>query len=71
LEELKLEIAKMVAPLAGVKEEDVLPTIEAGKMGDLSCKIAFSLSKERKENPAKLAADMAHRLEKGGNFDRI
>jgi len=59
LEDLKGEIAKMVAEAAKAKADDVLPTIEPGKVGDLSCRFAFVISKERKENPAKLASEIA------------
>ena len=52
MEEFRKEIAEMVCRMPGLKAEDVLPTIEAGRMGDLSCKIAFVLSKEKKENPS-------------------
>jgi len=71
LEELKLEIAGMVAPIAGMKEEDILPTIEAGKVGDLSCRIAFSLAKERKENPVKIASELAKKIEPTEHFEKI
>jgi arginyl-tRNA synthetase len=71
LDVFKQEIARMVAQAAGVKEEDVLPTIESGKMGDLSCKFAFTLSKERKENPAKIAADISGKLKLTDHFDKV
>ncbi len=58
MEEFRKEIAEMMCRMPGLKAEDVLPTIEAGRMGDLSCKIAFVLSKEKKENPAKIAASI-------------
>jgi len=74
LSELKEEIARLVADAADAKEHDVLPAIESGKVGDLSCKYAFILSKEKKENPAKLAAEIAKKInesEKPENFEKI
>lgn len=51
--------------------DDALATIEAGKMGDLSSRLAFVLAKERKENPAKLASDIAVRLRPSEHFEKI
>ncbi|MEW6721895.1 MAG: arginine--tRNA ligase [Candidatus Micrarchaeota archaeon] len=62
LDSLKDEIAAMVADAAGAGKEDALNSIETGKVGDLSSRIAFTLAKERKENPAKLASEIAAKL---------
>ena len=71
LDVFKEEIAGMVAKAAGAKAEDVLPTIESGKMGDLSCKFAFTLAKDKKENPAKIAADMAKKIAISPDFEKL
>ena len=76
LDDLKEEIAAMVAEAAKARVEDVLPTIEPGKIGDISCRFAFVIATERKENPAKLASEIASKLatqnlKTGGNFSKI
>lgn len=74
LDGIREEIAKMVAAAAGAKEADVLPTIEPGKVGDLSCRFAFVLAGAGKGNPAKIAAELAAKLktpETQNNFARI
>ncbi|MBU0531938.1 arginine--tRNA ligase [Candidatus Micrarchaeota archaeon] len=68
LDDLKHEIANMVANATNTTPEEVLPTIEVGRFGDLSTKIAFSLTKE---NPAKLASDIAKKIKKTKNFEKI
>jgi arginyl-tRNA synthetase len=68
---LKKELAESVAKAADVKPEDVFPTIESGRFGDLSTKIAFVLAKERKANPAKLAAEIAKKTKTSDSFDKI
>lgn len=71
LEELKREAAELTGKAAGVDADKVLPTIESGRFGDLSAKIAFVLAKEKKENPAKLASDIAKKIKKTENFEKI
>jgi len=77
LEGLKEEIAAMLAKASGAKPEDVAATIEPGKMGDISSRLAFTLAKEAKGNPAKIAADIVNKLPAQGgaeaspNFDKI
>ncbi len=71
LNELKDEIARLVADAAGMKAEEVLPTIELSKVGDLSCKYAFLLAKRKKENPAKLSAELAGKIRGTENFEKI
>jgi arginyl-tRNA synthetase len=68
---IKNELAKSIAEAADVKAEDVLPTIESGRFGDLSTKIAFILAKERKANPAKLAAEIAKKIKPSGSFEKV
>ncbi len=70
LNKLKNEIARMVADSSQSKADEVLPTIEYGKMGDLSCKFAFVLAKEKNENPAKLAAEISSRIKLSDNFSK-
>ncbi|MFH0884601.1 MAG: arginine--tRNA ligase [Candidatus Micrarchaeota archaeon] len=71
LEGLKEEIASMLAGASGASKEDALATIEPGKVGDISSRLAFVLAKEAKENPAKLAANIAMKLHVSSNFDKI
>lgn len=70
LDQLKKEAAQLVADAAGADANHVLPAVELGRMGDLSCKYAFVLSKEKKENPAKLAAEIAGKMKKSDNFEK-
>ncbi len=71
LDSFKEEIAKMLSEASGVPADDILPTIEPGKIGDLSSKLAFVLAKEKKENPAKIAADIAKALKPSASFSKI
>ncbi|MEW6749265.1 MAG: arginine--tRNA ligase [Candidatus Micrarchaeota archaeon] len=61
LDTLKEEAASLIVKATGAK--DALSSIESGKVGDLSSRIAFELAKEKKENPAKIAADIAKKLQ--------
>ncbi len=70
LAELRKEIAGLVADAASVPVEDVLPTIEAGRVGDLSCRYAFIIAKQEKQNPAKLAAEIAAKIKKSESLDK-
>ncbi len=71
LSKLKEEIAQIVADAAGTRAKDVLPTVELSKVGDLSCKYAFVLAKQKKENPAKLSAEISKKIKKSKNFEKI
>ena len=71
LDELRREAAQIVSDAAGAQPEKVLPTIETSRISDLASKYAFILSKEKKENPAKLAAEIAKKIKKSGNFEKI
>ncbi|HSB46661.1 MAG TPA: arginine--tRNA ligase [Candidatus Bilamarchaeum sp.] len=71
LEEMKDELARMIARAAGCSAEVAESSLEMGKIGDVSSRIAFMLAKEKKENPAKLALEIAGKLEKTGNFGKI
>ncbi|MEW6035145.1 MAG: arginine--tRNA ligase, partial [Candidatus Micrarchaeota archaeon] len=76
LEELKEEAASLIAGASGARKEDALASLEMGKVGDLSSRIAFMLAKEEKENPAKLAAEIAAKINqnpkpKTQNFSKI
>ncbi|MFA6531107.1 MAG: arginine--tRNA ligase [Candidatus Micrarchaeia archaeon] len=63
LSKAKTELSKIISEASGSTEELAFQSIEQGKegFGDLSSKIAFMLAKERKENPAKLAASIAEK----------
>jgi arginyl-tRNA synthetase len=65
------EAARLVAEAAGTDESSVLPTVEMGKVGDISCKYAFVLAKERKENPAKLSSEISDKINKSENFAKV
>jgi len=73
LEKLRDEAAALIAGAAGIDKHAAMDSLESGKMGDISSRIAFTLAKERRENPAKLAADMLKKIPKPGNpsFSRI
>jgi arginyl-tRNA synthetase len=62
LDKLKEEIADALAKAAGADRALALSSLEAGKVGDVSSKIAFMLSRDRKESPAKLASEIASKL---------
>lgn len=58
-------IAKVLAESASVDVDTVLENLEVppdAKLGDVATTLAFRLAKERKENPAKIASDIAARL---------
>ncbi|MBI5223644.1 arginine--tRNA ligase [Candidatus Micrarchaeota archaeon] len=69
--QIKEEIAKDIAKVAKCDFEIAFASIENGKFGDISSKIAFTLSKERKENPAKIAPEIAKELQKNQWVQRI
>ncbi len=62
LDDIKESLAGLIAEASGASEEDALSSIEMGRIGDLSSRIAFTVSKGRKENPAKLAGEIAGKL---------
>ncbi len=64
LSKAKTELSKIISDASGSTEELAFQSIEQGKegFGDLSSKIAFMLAKERKENPAKIAASIAEKI---------
>jgi len=70
-DKIKAEIAALLAAAADVPADAALSTIEPGKIGDLSSRIAFVLAKDRKENPAKIASEIVSRLKKSENFEKI
>lgn len=71
LETIKHEISEILASAVDIPAKDILETIELGKMGDLSSKIAFVIAKQKKENPAKLALDIARKIQCNDTFDKI
>ena len=71
LNQLREEIAEMTAKALGIEAKTVLPTIEAGKFGDLSTKIAFVLAGEKKQNPAQLAQELAKKIGKSPSFGKV
>src|SRR5512143_2274499 len=71
LEEIKDRIASLVAEAAQVTPEESRSSLELGKVGDLSSKVAFVVAKTRKENPAKLAAGIAAKMKKSADIERV
>jgi len=74
LDKLRDEIATLIAKAAGADKQNLLPTIEVSRegFGDLSSKAAFILAKEKKENPAKIAAELVAKLQgKSNSFSKI
>ena len=71
LDDIRAVIAEMLAEASGMKAEEILPTLEAGRIGEVSSKAAFVLAQKQKANPAKLAADMAAKLGKNKYVDRV
>ncbi len=74
IDSLKEEIADLVSSSSGIPSERILPMVDLSKeeFGDLSCRAAFLIAKERVENPAEIAADLAFSLKgKSDNFSRI
>ncbi len=73
LKDIRSEIAQALSDASGVGVDCALASIENGKFGDLSSKLAFDLARERKENPVKLAAEIAGKLQnsKPETVDRI
>lgn len=69
LDRFKKEAAKLLSEASG--EKVASSSVEAGKVGDLSSNIAFSLSREKKENPAKIAAEIAKKLKPTKTFSKI
>jgi arginyl-tRNA synthetase len=70
LEDLKEEIAQLISKAAGCGKDVAESSLEMGKIGDLSSRIAFLLAKEKKENPAKLASEIAGKLPKTKNLEK-
>jgi arginyl-tRNA synthetase len=62
IDEIKNELAALLAEASGAGRDVALASLEPGRVGDVSCKLAFMLAKEKNENPASLAAAIAARL---------
>lgn len=71
IDELKEEIASLIADASGVGKDVAFASLEPGRVGDISSKLAFILAKEKKENPAKLAAGMAAKLAKSAIVEKV
>jgi len=71
LDKLREEITIMLSAASAVPKSEIIHTIECGKVGDFSSRLAFVLAKERRDNPAKLAAEIAAKLKKSGNFAKV
>jgi arginyl-tRNA synthetase len=71
LTDLKEEIATLLSKATGAEVEIIIPTLEIGKMGDISSKIAFVLAKEKKENPAKLASEICSKIKITPSFEKV
>ncbi len=71
LEEIKGRIASLVAEAAQVTQDEARSSMELGRMGDVSSKVAFIAAKAKKENPAKLASDIAAKIKKSGDIQKV
>ncbi|MFH1520175.1 MAG: arginine--tRNA ligase [Candidatus Micrarchaeota archaeon] len=71
LNELKEEIANLTSKAAGVSTNEALQLVELGKVGDLSSKIAFMVSKSTKQNPAVIASELVKKIKPTKNFEKI
>lgn len=65
LDEMKNSIAKSLAKAAGVSQKSARESLQPqqGKFGDMASTLAFTLAKEKKDNPAKLAAQIAEKMQ--------
>lgn len=67
--DLKNEISHMISEKTGLNAKEIFPTIEPGRFGDLSSKIAFICGKGR--NPAEVASEIAKKIQLTENFDKV
>ncbi|MDD5340337.1 MAG: arginine--tRNA ligase [Candidatus ainarchaeum sp.] len=88
IDDIKEELAALLADASGAGKADALASLEPGKVGDISSRLAFALAmsrsadreharlrtaegdKEKKENPAKLAAQIAAKLPKNAMVEK-
>lgn len=64
MEKIIGETSKQISEICKNDISECRSSIEIGKNGDFSSRIAFIISKTKKENPAKIAAEIAKELEK-------
>ena len=66
LSDIRKQIAVLLAKASGASEEDALSSLELPKtaFGDIASTIAFSLAKKRKEDPRRIAEEIAAKVEK-------
>jgi len=62
IDDVKEEIAALLAGASGATKDEALASIEPGRIGDVSSRLAFVLAGKKKENPAKLAAEIVKKL---------
>jgi len=64
LAKIKKEIAKAISKSAKVSEKEAFESLEVpkGEFGDVASKIGFILAPKKKENPAKIAAELAGKI---------
>ncbi len=68
---MREEAASMLAAASGADKASALESLESGRMGDISSRLAFALAKEKKGNPAKLAGEIAKKLGQSPDFEKI
>lgn len=74
LEELRAAIARDLSAASGAPEAEALAGLEQppdSKLGDLSSTLAFSLAKQKKTNPAKLAQEIQAKLKKNPKVAKV
>ena len=71
LTELKEEITSAISEASGISIEIVAQSLENGKMGDISSRIAFIIAKEKKENPAKIASELCARIKFSNKIEKV
>lgn len=70
LQQIKDEIINLLK-ISSLNEEEIKNSLEYGKIGDISSKVAFILSKEKKENPAKIASELVKKIPQSNFIKKI
>lgn len=70
LEELKAGLSEELAKAARCDRDLAYSSLEMGRIGDVSSKLAFMLAKERKESPAKIAQEILSKLKASEDFSK-
>lgn len=73
LDKITNEICKEIAEATQTQIQEVKGSMEVGKIGDITSKIAFIVSKNKKENPAKIAKEIGEEIarKKSKNIKKV